>query len=75
MGDYNPILSQHPNLFAFSTTYEGKSNTVLVNTSSNTIEVDDPVFSQFKAILLQENASLQGTLLALKPYGILISKT
>lgn len=75
LGEYEPILTQHPNLFAFVTTYEGKSNTVLVNTSSTALEVDDASFSQFKEILLQDNASLQGTLLALKPYGILISKT
>lgn len=75
LGNYEPILTQHPKILAFTTTYKGESNSVLVNISGDPIEIEDPVLSQFEQVLWQENASLQANQISLNPYGILISKT
>lgn len=75
LGQYRPILTQHPDLFAFTSTYQGESNTILINNSDATLELNVSEFSGLREVLLAENASLNGTQLLLQAHGILISKT
>jgi len=73
LGDYEPILLEYKDVFAFKRTYNNQWCMVIINTSDRAIEID---LTDFKLgnILYDHHSDIISNKLFLKGYGYNVSK-
>ncbi len=74
-GSYIPILTAHEHIMAFKRQLNNINGYVVINTSEETIKLDNINFLKNHEVLHQQNITISENSMTLKPYAILVSKS
>ncbi len=74
LGSYEPILSDQEGVVAFKRVFNNTEHMVVINTTDQQFEIDDPILKNVSEVLLQENVTYSPLNLSMDGYGVFIAK-